>query len=102
MRGFDASANIFVNGVRDIGTISRDMFNIEQVEVVKGLSGIDIGRSSPTGYINLITKTLKLENSFSGSLTYGSADFGRGTIDWNRVITNGDGSGTAFRLNAVA
>ncbi|MDM0052482.1 catecholate siderophore receptor Fiu [Variovorax sp. J22R115] len=102
MRGFDASANIFVNGVRDIGTISRDMFNIEQVEVVKGPSGTDIGRSSPTGYINLITKTPKLENSFSGSLTYGSADFGRGTIDWNRVITNADGSGTAFRLNAVA
>ena len=102
MRGFDASANIFVNGVRDIGTISRDMFNIEQVEVVKGPSGTDIGRSSPTGYINLITKTPKLENSFSGSLTYGSADFGRGTIDWNRVITNTDGSGTAFRLNAVA
>jgi len=102
MRGFDASANIFVNGVRDIGTISRDMFNIEQVEVVKGPSGTDIGRSSPTGYINLITKTPKLENSFSGSLTYGSADFGRGTIDWNRVITNTDSSGTAFRLNAVA
>ncbi|MDM0080836.1 catecholate siderophore receptor Fiu [Variovorax sp. J31P179] len=102
MRGFDASSSIFVDGVRDVGAISRDMFNIEQVEVVKGPSGTDVGRTSPTGYINLITKKPKLENSFSGSLTYGSADYGRGTLDWNRVISGADGSATAFRLNAVA
>ncbi len=102
MRGFDASGSIFVDGIRDLGTISRDVFNIDQIEVVKGPSGTDIGRSSPTGYINLITKKPLMENSFTGSLSYGSADFGRGTIDWNRVISNADGSGTAFRLNAVA
>ena len=102
MRGFDASGSIFVDGVRDLGSISRDMFNIEQVEVVKGPSGTDVGRTSPTGYINLISKKPKLENSFSGSLTYGSADFGRGTLDWNRVIGAADGSATAFRINAVA
>ncbi|MDM0016548.1 catecholate siderophore receptor Fiu [Variovorax saccharolyticus] len=102
MRGFDASGSIFVDGVRDLGSISRDMFNIEQVEVVKGPSGTDVGRTSPTGYINLISKKPKLENSFSGSLTYGSADFGRGTLDWNRVIGAADGSSTAFRINAVA
>jgi catecholate siderophore receptor len=102
LRGFDASGSIFVDGIRDLGTISRDVFNIDQIEVVKGPSGTDIGRSSPTGYINLITKKPTLENSFTGSLSYGSADFGRGTIDWNRVIGNADGSGTAFRLNAVA
>lgn len=102
MRGFDASSSIFVDGVRDLGSISRDMFNIEQVEVVKGPSGTDVGRTSPTGYINLISKKPKLENSFSGSLTYGSADFGRGTLDWNRVISGADGSATAFRINAVA
>lgn len=102
LRGFDASGSIFVDGIRDLGTISRDVFNIDQIEVVKGPSGTDIGRSSPTGYINLISKKPKLENSFSGSLSYGSADFGRGTIDWNRVVSGADGSGTAFRLNAVA
>jgi catecholate siderophore receptor len=102
LRGFDASGSIFVDGIRDLGTISRDVFNINQIEVVKGPSGTDIGRSSPTGYINLITKKPTLDNAFSGSLTYGSADFARGTIDWNRVINAEDGSGTAFRLNAVA
>lgn len=102
MRGFDASGSIFVDGIRDLGSFSRDVFNIEQVEVVKGPSGTDVGRSSPTGYINLITKKPKLEDSFSGSLGFGTASYKRGTIDWNKVVSGADGSGTAFRLNAVA
>ena len=28
MRGFDTSSSIFVDGVRDLGAVSRDMFNI--------------------------------------------------------------------------
>lgn len=102
LRGFDASSSIFVDGIRDLGSFSRDVFNIEQVEVVKGPSGTDVGRSSPTGYINLITKKPKLEDSFSGSLGFGTASYKRGTIDWNKVVNGADGSGTAFRLNAVA
>ncbi len=102
MRGFDSSSSIFVDGIRDLGSISRDTFNIEQVEVVKGPSGTDVGRTSPTGYINLITKKPRLEDSFSGSLGFGTSSYKRGSIDWNKVISGPDGSGTAFRLNAVA
>jgi outer membrane receptor for monomeric catechols len=36
LRGFDASGSIFIDGSRDSGSYSRDIFNIEQVEVVKG------------------------------------------------------------------
>ena len=39
----------------------------KQVEVVKGASGTDVGRTSPTGYVNLITKKPLLEDAFSGS-----------------------------------
>ena len=56
MRGFDTSGSIFVDGVRDLGSISRDVFNIEQIEVAKGPAGSDNGRSAPTGAINLVTK----------------------------------------------
>src|SRR6188474_507982 len=31
MRGFDTSNNIFVDGVRDVGAYSRDVFNLEQI-----------------------------------------------------------------------
>jgi len=101
MRGFDSSSAIFVDGIRDLGSVSRDVFNIEQLEVVKGPSGTDVGRTSPTGYINLVTKKPKLEDSFLGSMSFGSADFKRGSVDWNKSLSSANGIGAAFRLNAV-
>ncbi|CAN7531995.1 catecholate siderophore receptor Fiu [Variovorax sp. LjRoot290] len=99
MRGFDTSGSIFVDGIRDVGTVSRDMFNIEQVEVVKGPAGADIGRGSPTGYINLVSKVPTAENFFAGSVSLGSASQKRATVDLNRAL-NETGS-VAFRLNAM-
>ena len=86
MRGFDASNSIYVDGVRDLGTLSREMFNIEALEVTKGAAGTDYGRSSPAGSINLVTKQANLENSFSGSLGLGSGQYKRTTADLNRKL----------------
>ncbi|MEO5738215.1 MAG: catecholate siderophore receptor Fiu, partial [Variovorax sp.] len=102
LRGFDTSSSIFVDGIRDLGSVSRDVFNIEQVEVVKGAASSDIGRTAPTGYINMITKKPKAEDSFYGSIGFGSADYKRGSIDWNKSLSGENGIGAAFRLNAVA
>jgi catecholate siderophore receptor len=99
MRGFDASSSIYVDGVRDIGSISRDTFNIEQIDVLKGPAGTDNGRSSPTGSINLVSKQPLLEDAYLGSVTFGSGQQKRGTVDINKVI-DAD-SGTAFRLNLL-
>ncbi|NRR34374.1 catecholate siderophore receptor Fiu [Oxalobacteraceae bacterium] len=97
MRGFDASSSIFVDGIRDVASISRDTFNVEQVEVLKGPAGTDNGRSTPTGSINMVTKQANLENAYSGSVTVGGGDTKRLTADLNTVL-NAD-AGTAFRLN---
>ncbi|MGK5080247.1 catecholate siderophore receptor Fiu [Janthinobacterium sp. HLX7-2] len=99
MRGFDASSSIYVDGVRDIGSISRDVFNIEQIDVLKGPAGTDSGRGAPTGSINLVSKTASMENAFNSLLTAGSGKQKRATADWNRII-DAD-SGTAFRLNLM-
>jgi catecholate siderophore receptor len=99
MRGFDASGSIYVDGVRDVGSIGRDTFNIEQIDVLKGPAGTDNGRSSPTGSINLVTKQPLMENAYQGSVTAGSGDQKRVTADLNTVI-NAD-TGTAFRLNLL-
>ncbi len=99
MRGFDTSSSIFVDNVRDTGSISRDMFNISQVEVLKGPAGTDNGRGSPTGSINLVTKQPELNDSFSSSFTYGSWNQKRATADWNKVID--EDKGMAFRLNLM-
>jgi catecholate siderophore receptor len=99
MRGFDTSGSLFVDGIRDIGSISRDIFNIEQIDVLKGPAGTDTGRSAPTGSINLATKQPQMRNSNDASLQFGSGDQNRGTADLNRVLDRD--SGTAFRLNVL-
>ncbi|MGF6711963.1 catecholate siderophore receptor [Luteibacter sp. W1I16] len=97
MRGFDTSGSIFVDGVRDIGTVSRDVFNIEQVEVTKGPDGTEYGRTAPTGAVNLVTKQPLLGNGISGSVQAGSGQRRRATADWNQSM----GNDAAFRLNVM-
>lgn len=99
MRGFDSSGSLFVDGIRDIGSISRDVFNIEQIDVLKGPAGTDTGRGAPTGSINLNTKQPMLRRFGNASLTAGSADRVRGTADLNTVIDHE--RGIAVRLNAL-
>ncbi|MFL9878241.1 catecholate siderophore receptor Fiu [Herbaspirillum rhizosphaerae] len=99
MRGFDASGAIFVDSVRDLGSVSRDMFNIQQVEVLKGAAGTDNGRGSPTGSINLVTKQAEMSDAFSATATYGSWNQKRATADWNKVLNTE--AGTALRLNLM-
>jgi len=101
MRGFDASGSIFIDDVRDSGNYSRDVFNLEQVEVVKGPTG-DNGRGSTGGYVNLVTKTPYLGTAFLGSASlgfdeYDSENRGRVTADLNVPLTDTG----ALRLNAL-
>ncbi|MFT2588363.1 TonB-dependent siderophore receptor, partial [Escherichia coli] len=97
--GFDISSAIFVDNVRDLGAISRDVFNLQQVEVLKGAAGTDNGRGSPTGSVNLVTKQPELADAVSASGTYGSWNQKRATADWNKVID--EERGIAMRLNVM-
>lgn len=99
MRGFDTSNSLFVDGIRDLGSISRDLFNIEQVEVEKGPAGTDNGRSAPTGAINMASKQAFLENAVTSTLTAGVDGQKRATVDLNQTL-NGL-SGSALRLNVL-
>jgi catecholate siderophore receptor len=98
MRGFSAQSSIFVDGIRDLGAVSRDVFNIEQIEVSKGPAGADIGRGAAAGYINLSSKLPQRENAISGTASYNSGEKARATADLNRTF----GENAAFRLNAMA
>ena len=99
LRGFDSSGSIFVDGIRDIGSVSRDIFNTEQIDVLKGPAGTDTGRGAPTGSINLNTKQPQLRSFSNASVVAGSADRLRGTADLNQVLDRR--RGIAVRLNAV-
>lgn len=97
MRGFNASNQLFLDGIRDLGAVSRDVYNLEQIEVVKGPAGADIGRGAASGYINLISKLPSLTGENYATVGYGTADKKRGTIDINQVL----GETTAVRINAL-
>ena len=97
MRGFSTQTSTYVDGIRDLGAVTRDVFNLEQIEVVKGPSGAEAGRGSASGYINLVSKLPQTQNSNEVSATYNTAEHGRLAADINQVIANG----VAVRLNAM-
>ena len=100
MRGFDTSSSIYVDGVRDVGSISRDVFNLEQIDVLKGPAGTDNGRSAPTGSVNLVTKKANLTDLVTTAITGGSGEQKRITLDANKVLD--EQRGIAVRLNVLA
>lgn len=105
MRGFSANNSLFVDGVRDDGLVSRDVFNLEQVEVFLGPTGSDVGRGTAAGYVNMDTKTPHPGSAYATSFAYGAADEKRLTLDVNHGLSSrhtGDWrDGAAVRLNAL-
>ncbi len=97
MRGFDTAGSIFLDGVRDLGAVSRDTFNTEQIEIVKGPSGSDNGRGAPSGYINMSSKQPNLQDAASSKLAFGTDDRMRVEADLNQTLGNWEGA--AARLN---
>ena len=99
IRGFSATNDIFVDGIRDFGAYSRDPFNLEQVEVSKGPASLYTGHGSTGGSVNLVSKTPRLETARSATLGGGDNNFGRATFDINQPLQGIAGS--ALRLNGV-
>ena len=95
IRGFDGQSNTFVDGMRDVGMQTREIFNLEQVEVVKGPSSAYGGRDSGGGSINLVSKTPKLKSGTRVDLGLGTDNYLRGTVDANYLLADG----VAARLN---
>ena len=97
MRGFSTESSMFIDGIRDLGAITRDTFNLEQVEIAKGPAGADIGRGAASGYINLITKLPTRDGVNGATLGFGTAQKKRATVDLNQAL----GETAAVRLNAM-
>jgi catecholate siderophore receptor len=88
IRGFDAQSDTYLDGVRDVGSQSREIFAIESVEVAKGPNGAIGGRGAAGGTINLVSKRAHLGNSLDGGFTWGSDQTQRYTLDGNYQFTD--------------
>lgn len=97
IRGFDAQGSTFIDGVRSVGGQSREVFAIEQIEVVKGSDSTMGGRGSAGGSLNLVSKMPHLGTDALADLSYGTQDYKRATVDANAQI----GETAAVRLNAM-
>ncbi|RAK57688.1 TonB-dependent receptor [Phenylobacterium deserti] len=97
IRGQASANNIFVDGIRDSGGQVREVFNLEQVEVVKGADSAYSGRGSGGGSINLTSKRPRLDNFINGSVAGGTDNYVRGTVDANYRL----GETSALRLNLM-
>lgn len=99
LRGFSASNDITVDGVRDSAQYSRtDPFNLEQLELVNGANSVYAGAGSVAGSINLVSKTAHAGTSNTASAAVGSDGYGRLTLDSNMEL----GDHSAFRINVMA
>ncbi len=98
IRGQSSGNNIFVDGVRDAGGQQREVFDLEQVEVIKGADSVYSGRGSGGGSINLSSKQPRLADAVSASLGAGTDSYYRATVDGNWRLNDT----SAFRLNLMA
>lgn len=98
IRGQSSANNIFVDGVRDAGGQQREVFDLEQVEVIKGADSVYSGRGSGGGSINLGSKQPRLTDSVSASAGVGTDSYYRATVDGNWRLNET----SAFRLNLLA
>ncbi len=98
LRGFSATSSIYLDGIRDLGAVSRDVFNIEQIEVAKGPAGSDAGRGASGGYINLASKLPFPRARNSATFSVYSQGGARATADFNMPT----GRTSGFRLNVMA
>jgi catecholate siderophore receptor len=83
IRGQSSGNNIFVDGIRDSGGQQREVFNLEQVEVIKGPDSVYSGRGSGGGSINLGSKAPRTTDFTRFGLGAGTDGYVRATIDQN-------------------
>ena len=88
LRGFSARTDVFRDGFRDRGQYSRDTFNVEAIEVLKGPSSMLFGRGSTGGVINQVSKKPQARAITDVSATIGTDDYYRATVDVNRALSD--------------
>jgi catecholate siderophore receptor len=97
INGFSARTDIYLDGMRDRGQYYRDVFALEQVEVLMGPSSMLFGRGSTGGVINQVTKKPFLKQATELSAQATTNGLVRTTADVNTPF----GENNAARVSAM-
>jgi len=65
-RGVRSTADFFVDGVRDDVQYYRGLYNIEQVEILRGANALLFGRGGTGGLVNRVQKKGEVGEQFTG------------------------------------
>ena len=95
-RGVRSTADFYQDGVRDDVQYYRSLYNVEQVEVLRGPNALLFGRGGTGGILNRVTKKAQIGEQF-GSIDIGADDFG--AFDFAADYNTTTGDNTAVRLN---
>lgn len=96
-RGVRSTADFFIDGVRDDVQYYRPLYNLEQVEILRGPNALLFGRGGTGGILNRVTKKGKIGENFTGYKASVNT-FGEFDIQLDSNIATGEHS--AFRVNA--
>ena len=95
-RGVRSTADFYMDGVRDDVQYYRSLYNLEQVEVLRGPNALLFGRGGTGGIINRVTKKAVLGEEF-GLVDVGTDTFGSLDLAYDYNVSSTDDS--AFRIN---
>jgi len=96
-RGVRSTADFFIDGARDDVQYYRPLYNLEQVEILRGPNALLFGRGGTGGILNRVTKKGVLGERFT-NFQAGANSFGEMSVQVDSNFDTGDTS--AFRINA--
>jgi catecholate siderophore receptor len=86
-RGNSSTGDFYIDGVRDDVQYHRDFYNIERVEALKGANAMIFGRGGSGGVINRVSKRPQWNDMAETSLTLGTWNNRRATVDAGKTIS---------------
>lgn len=95
-RGIRSTADFFVDGIRDDVQYYRPLYNIDQVEILRGPNALFFGRGGTGGIINRVTKKGVIGENFNAYIV-GADSFGATDVQLDSNV--GINEKTAFRIN---
>ena len=100
-RGVRSTADFFQDGVRDDVQYYRSLYNVEQVEILRGPNALLFGRGGTGGVINRVSKKAVLGEQF-GSVDFGMDTFGANDLALDYNMQSGDNSAFRFMMHSDA
>lgn len=96
-RGVRSTADFFIDGARDDVQYYRPLYNLEQVEILRGPNALLFGRGGTGGILNRVTKKGVIGETFT-DYQAGVNSFGEHSFQIDSNFDTGDSS--AVRINA--